>query len=220
MAIAVAVVLGACSTGATGPSRTAPARPAPDPASGTAPDVDPTEPGRPAHRDGPYEVTLVADFGPLPDGSGDAVVETTWTVDATGTRSLVVDTPAGFAARHVMTDDAHWWWLDPTVRETIADAEWVHFDLRQVEAVGGRLPAIVTEARVPLPDPGGIRVGQIVAGHEVLAVDIVSDDEVHLTVAGVERAVVHRRRPLPARTRVQVPDGAVDVADLPGVLRW
>ena len=73
---------------------------------------------------------------------------------------------------------------------------------------------------MPLPDPGGIRVGQIVAGHEVLAVDVVGHDEVHLTVAGIERPVVHRRRMLSPGTTLEFPEGAVDVADLPDVLRW
>jgi hypothetical protein len=218
LAVLAAALLTSCSTSA-GSAPEAPAPPAADPAAGAPPaDSPPAAPG--PDRGGAHEVVLVADFGPLPDGSGDAIVETRWTVDVSGTRSLVVDTPAGVAVHHVLTDDEHWWWLDPTVRETIADAEWIHFDLHEVEAVGGELPEIVAEARVPLPEPGDIVVGQIVAGHEVLAIEEVDDDEVHLTVAGIERAVVHRRRDLPAGTTIERPDGAVDVADLPEVLRW
>lgn len=221
--VLAALLLASCGAGIAAPEPAPPPAPAADPAARADPDdpgAETAESGPSGVGDGAYEVTLVADFGPLPDGSGDAVVETVWTVDAAGTRSLVVDTPAGFAAHHVMTDDEHWWWLDPTVRETIVDAEWIHFDLHAIDEVGGELPAIVAEARVPLPDPGGIRVGQIVAGHEVLAVDVVGADEVHLTVAGIERAVVHRRRTLPAGTTIEPPDDAVDVADLPDVLRW
>lgn len=214
--VLAAVLVTACGAGDAGPAPGAAARPTLDPAATAGPDAPPAA----VVGDGAYEVSLVADFGPRSDGSGDAVVETVWTVDAAGTRRLVVDTPAGFAAHHVMTDDEHWWWLDPGVRETIADAEWIRFDLRQIEAVGGELPEIVAEARIPLPDPGGIRVGQIVAGLEVLAVEVVSDDEARLTVAGIERPVVHRRRALPAGTILDPPRDAVDVADLPDVLRW
>jgi hypothetical protein len=219
--VLAALLLTSCGAGAAAPGAAPPPSPAADPAAR----ADRDDPGAETAESAPsgvgaHEVTLVADFGPLPDGSGDAVIETIWTVDAAGTRSLVVDTPAGFAAHHVMTDDEHWWWLDPTVRETIADAEWIHFDLHEIEEVGGELPAIGAEARVPLPDPGGIRVGHIVAGHEVLAVDVVGADEAHLTAAGIERAVVHRRRPLPVGTTIEPPDDAIDVADLPDVLRW
>ncbi|MFP5578632.1 MAG: hypothetical protein ACLGIZ_10400 [Acidimicrobiia bacterium] len=214
-----ALLLAGCGTSAAGPSATA-APPAVDPASA---DVEPgPHPGSAAgrHADGPYQVSIAVDLGPLPDGSGDTIIETTWTVDAAGTRELVVDTPAGHAARHVFTDDEHWWWVHPSAREELVDAEWIHFDLRQIEAAGGDVPEVVAEGRVPIPDPGEIVVGQIVAGHEVLAVDDVGDDEAHLTVAGIERPMVHRRRPLPPTTTIDIPDGAVDVADLPGVLRW
>lgn len=217
-----AVLLAACSTGAAAPPPRA-AAPDVDPSSDTRsaeePAPAPPGPSRPDERS-PHEVSLVADFGPLPDGTGNAVVETTWTVDAEGTRRMVVDTPAGHAAHHVITDDEHWWWLDPAVRETVADAEWIHFDLRAIEAAGGALPDLVAEARVPVPGPGEIHVGQIVAGHEVLAVEPVDDGEVHLTVAGIERPVVHRRRTLPVGTVIELPRDAVDVADLPDVLRW
>lgn len=217
-----AVLLAACATSAADPTPAASPPPAIDPASGATPEdeVDIADPEARDVEDGSYEIALIADLGPLPDGSGNAVVETTWTVDAAGTRSLVVDTPAGYAARHVMTDDEHWWWLEPAARESIADAEWIRFDLGQIEAVGAELPEIVAEARVAVPDPGEVRVGQVVAGHEVLAVDQIGPDEVHLTVAGIERPLVHRRRALPAGTTIELPDGAVDVADLPDVLRW
>lgn len=212
----LALLLAACSDRAAVPLPSAPPPAAADPASEPVADEPPDDPAE----GGPYEVSLTADFGPLRDGSGDAVVETVWTVDASGTRQMLVDTPAGPAARHVMTDDEHWWWLDPTVRGTVVDAEWVHFDLGRIEQAGAVLPEVVAEARVPLPAPGEILVGQTVAGHEVLAVEVVDRDEVLLTVAGVERPVVHARRALPAGTTVDIPDGAVDVSDLPDVLRW
>lgn len=216
-----AALLVACGTGAAGPPRPSP--PAVDPAGLAVPtDPVPDERGEAAADPtaGPHEISVVADFGPLPDGSGNAVVETIWTVDAHGTRRLVVDTPAGFAEQHVMTDGEHWWWLSPEVRETIADAEWVHFDLHAVELVGGRLPDIVTEARTVVPPPPDIVPGQLVAGREVLAAEVVGPHEVHLTVDGVEQPVVHRLRRLPADTTIELPVGAVDVRDLPEVLRW
>ena len=169
---------------------------------------------------GPHEVTVTADFGALPDGSGNAVVETSWTVDAAGTTHVVVDTPAGVAEQHVMTEHEHWWWIHPSAREAIVDAEWVHFDLRAIDEVGGALPDLVAEARAAVPHPGELAVGHAIAGHEVLAVEVVDDDEVRLRMDGIERPVRHRRRALPAGTVVEIPAGAVDVADLPDVLRW
>ena len=50
-------------------------------------------------------------------------------------------------------------------------------------------------------------------------VDAIGEGEVHLTVAGVERPVVLRRRALPPGTTVDVPAGAVDVRELPDHLR-
>lgn len=190
-----------------------------DPAAG-APSTDhrPGGPSAPAGG-GAHEISIVADFGPLPDGSGDAVVETTWTVDAHGTRRLVVDTPSGVAEHHVMTDDEHWWWLGPEVRATIVDAEWIHFDLAAIEDVGGELPEVVAEARSVVPPPPDIVPGHLLAGRQVLAAHVVSDDEVQLVVDGVERPVVHRRRLLPEGTTIELPTGAVDVRDVPGVLR-
>lgn len=216
--VLAAVLLAACSDPAAVPLPGDPPPPAVDPASGPGaePQIDAAAPAVPAE---PYEVSLIADFGPLPDGSGNAVVETVWTVDADGTRQLLIDTPAGPAARHVITDDEHWWWLHPSTRPTVVDAEWVHVDLRQVEQVGAELPEVVAEARVPVPPPGEIVAGQVVAGHEVLAVEVVDGDEARLTVAGIERPVVHRRRALPEGTTVAVPTGAVDLADLPDLLR-
>jgi hypothetical protein len=78
----------------------------------------------------------------------------------------------------------------------------------------------VAEARRPPPQPRDIAVGHVVAGREVLAVHVVDPDEVHLTVAGIDRPVALRRRGLPAGTTVEVPTGAVDVADVADVLRW
>lgn len=214
-----ALLLAGCGASAAGPSPTA-GPPALDPASVDAePGAHPGSDADP-QADGPYQVSIAVDLGPRPGATGDTIIETTWTVDAAGTRELVVDTPAGPAAHHVITDDEHWWWVHPSAREALVDAEWIHFDLRQIQAAGGDVPEVVAEGRVPIPDPGEIVVGQIVAGHEVLAVDDVGDDEAHLTVAGIERPMVHRRRPLPPTTAIDVPDGAVDVADLPDVLRW
>lgn len=218
VALAAVLLLGACSASAAGPSADpvprAPARTV-DPVGANRPEPDPV-----AEVAGAHEIALVADFGPLPDGSGRAVVETTWTRDATGTIRFAIVTPAGLAEQHVLTDAEHWWWLSPEVRGTIADAEWIRFDLAAVEEVGGELPDIVVEARRPPPQPHEIAVGDVVAGREVLAVEVVGDDEVHLTVAGVERPVIHVRRPLALGTTIDLPTGAVDVADLPGVLRW
>lgn len=221
--VLTASVLSGCGRGgAEVPAAPVPEPAVPDPAADPTPPAD-AEPGaapRSVVPDGPHEIVLVADFGPLPDGSGDAVVETTWTVDARGVGRLVVDTPAGPAVQHVMTETEHWWWLSPEVRSTIADAEWVYFDLAAIDEAGGVLPEVVAEARAPVPQPGEIEVGQIVGGREVRSIEVVDDDEVHLTVAGVERPVVHRRRRLPPGTLLEVPSGAVDVRDLPGVLRW
>jgi hypothetical protein len=211
-------LLVACSDTAAGPIPGEPPL-AVDPASESVPGPPTDATTAPAVGAGPHEVSLIADFGPLPDGSGNAVVETVWTVDADGTRQLLVDTPAGPAAHHVMTDDEHWWWLHPSTRQTVADAEWVHVDLRAVEQVGAELPEVVAEARVPLPPPGELVAGQVVAGHEVLAVQVVDRDEARLTVAGIERPVVHRRRTLAEGTTVAVPAGAVDLADIPDLLR-
>lgn len=219
-AIALALVtslVAGCATSPAGPAAgPVPPGPAVDPAGASTSET--TGPLRVS--DGPHEVTVVADFGPLPDGSGDAVVETTWTVDAAGTIRFVIDTPAGVAEEHVMTEDEHWWWLSPSVRDTIADAEWIRFDLPAIAEAGGELPEIVADARAAVLQPGEIEVGHTVAGHEVLAAEVVSDDEVHLTVEGVERPVVHRRRALAAGTTLDLPVGAVDVIDLPDVLRW
>lgn len=218
LALAVApLVLAGCAGGSDGPAAAPPAtRPTADPAGAPSPETADV----PDATDGPHEVSVVADFGPLPDGSGNAVVTTSWTVDAAGTTDFVVDTPAGVADRHVMTEDEHWWWVNPEVRETVADAEWIHFDLRAVEEAGGALPDLIAQAREAVLHPGDIDVGHTFAGHEVLAADVVDQDEVHLTMAGVERPVVHRRRALPDGTTVEIPSGAVDVSDLPDVLRW
>ena len=216
----LALLLGACGTSAAEP-RAASSPPSVDPVSepATVADVEPPS-AEESVSEGPYEVALIADFGPLPDGSGDAVVETTWTMAADGTRELVIDTPAGYAAHHVMTDDEHWFWIAPAARDALVDAEWVHFDLREIEAVGGELPEVVAEARVPVPAPGEITTGSVIAGHEVLAVDEVGDDEVHLTMDGIDEPVVHRRRALPADTSIEIPTDALDVSDLPEALRW
>ena len=217
---AAAALLTACGTSSAEPAPpTASPPPSVDPGSDLPSADDPPAP-EPLADDGPHEIAIVADFGPLPDGTGDAVVTTTSTVDASGTRRLLVDTPAGPAAHHVMTDDEHWWWIHPAGREAVVDARWVHFDLREIEAVGGELPEVIAEARTPVPDPGEIVLGQIVAGHEVVGIEVVDDDEVHLTMAGIERPVVHRRRALPAETTIELPEGALDVADLPEALRW
>ncbi len=211
------LLLAACGGSAGGqPPGAAPGHRGPDPAGAPAPDVAP-EPDPAA---GPHEVSVVLDLGPLPDGSGGAVVTTTWTVDAAGTTRLVVDTPAGVTERHVMTEDEHWYWIVPAARGTLVDAEWIHFDLRAIDEVGGVLPESIVEARGPVPQPGEIVVGDPIAGQRVVEVEVVGDDEVRLGLVGVERPVVHRRRALPAGTAVEIPTGAVDVSDLPDVLRW
>ena len=213
-ALAAALVLTACSTSSATPVR-APSPAAVDPASGPAP-----QPSASSSADGPHEVALVADLGPLPDGAGRAVVETTWTTDGSGTVRLVIDTPAGIAEQHVLTADEHWWWLHREARRTIVDAEWIRFDLAAIEAAGGELPDVVVEARQPPPQPGQIAPGDVVAGREVHAVEAIGDDEVHLTVTGIEQPVVLRRRALRPGTTIAVPTGAVDLEELPDRLRW
>ncbi|MCO8128458.1 hypothetical protein NHL50_14700 [Acidimicrobiia bacterium EGI L10123] len=213
-ALAAALVLTACSSGSAASTSRVPPPSAVDPAS--EPALDPaSDPPT-----GPHEIALVADLGPLPDGSGRAVVETTWRTDGAGTVHLAIDTPAGIVEQHVGTADEHWWWLHPEVGRTVADAEWVRFDLDAVAAAGGELPDVVVEARQPPPQPDGIGPGDAVAGREVLAVEVVGDDEVHLTVAGIERPVLLRRRPLRPGTIVAVPSGSVDLRELPALLRW
>lgn len=213
-ALAVALCLTACTADAAAPPPTRPGPSPTDPPSSSAPAPDP------APADGAHEVTFVADLGPRRDGPGRAVVETTWTTDGDGTVRVAVDTPVGLVEQHVFTDDEHWWWLHPEARQTVADAEWIHFDLDAIAAVGGELPDVVREARLPPPLPLEVGVGSQLAGLEVLAVEVVDDDHVRLTLDGVERAAVLRRRSLPGSHRVRQPTGAVDVTDLPGVLRW
>lgn len=215
-ALAAALSLTACSTGAATEPPTAPApAQAADPAAQPPSDASLVVPAA-----GPTEIVLVADLGPLPDGPGRAVVETTWTTDGAGTVRLVVDTPAGIAAQHVQTADEHWWWLHPEARRTIVDAEWIHFDLAAIEEVGGVLPDVVTEARQEPPQLQEIAAGDVVAGQEVQAVEVVDDGEVHLTVAGIEQPWILRHRVLPSGTTVDLPAGAVDVRDVPDRLRW
>jgi len=217
-ALVAALVLTACSSSAATPSPLAPA--AVDPGSGSS--SEPSASSEPAGSSvgGPHEVALVADFGPLPDGSGRAVVEATWTHDGDGTVRFVLDTPAGIVEQHVLTPDEHWWWLHPEARQSIADVEWIHFDVGVIADAGGALPDVVVDARQPPPQPDEIAPGDVVAGHEVRAVDAGGEDEVHLTVAGVERPVVLRRRALPPGATIDVPAGAVDVRELPNHLRW
>jgi len=217
-ALAAALVLSACSSGSAPSTSRVPPPPAVDPGvdptSGPAP--DPAS-GPPA---GPHEIALVADLGPLPDGSGRAVVETTWRTDGAGIVHLAIDTPAGLAEQHVGTADEHWWWLHPELRRTVADAEWVRFDLAAVEAAGGELPDVVVAARQPPPQPDEVAPGDVVAGRQVLAVEAVGDDAVHLTVTGIEQPVLLRRRALRSGTVVAVPSASVDARDLRDRLRW
>jgi hypothetical protein len=222
VALVAALVLTACSTSAATPSPTAPSEVDPGSGSSSAPPASSSDDPSSASSavDGPHEVALVADFGPLPDGSGRAVVEATWTTDGDGTVHFVLDTPAGITDQHVLTADEHWWWLHPEARRTIADVEWIHFELDVIAEVGGALPDVVVDARQPPPQPHGIAPGDVVAGHEVQAVDAIGEDEVHLTVAVIERPVVLRRRALPPGTSIDVPVGAVDVRELPDHLRW
>lgn len=218
--LAAALSLAACADDASDPVADPPRRspvgsagPAPAP---PAPEPEPTQADV---ADGPHEVALIADLGPLPEG-GRAVVETTWTTDADGTVRLAIDTPAGLADQHVFTEEEHWWWFSPQVRRTVADAEWVRFDLDAVARAGGELPDIVLAARRHPPRPRDVAVGHVVAGREVLAVESVDHDEVRLTVAGIEQPVVLAQRALPEETVVEIPSGAVDAADVPSVLRW
>lgn len=210
-AILAALVLASC---AAAPAAE-PDQPVVHPTGIDPPSATGAEPGDVAH-----EIVVVADLGALPDGSGRAVVTTTWTTDAAGTVRFAIETPAGLAEQHVHTATEHWWWMPPPVRPAIVEAEWIRFDLDEVAAAGGTLPDVVAAARRPPPELHDLTVGDEVAGRAVLAVEVVRDDEIHLTVAGIERPVIHRRRALPASTRIDRPAGAVDVADLPGALPW
>lgn len=218
---AVALFLTACA--AEAPSRPVDAAtvPAPDPspdppgASGGNPSpelVDDPGASSPEAAGPAVEVTLTIPVGELPDGTAGAV--TIRTVEAGGRREVVVDTPAGVVDRHVMTEHEHWWWITPLARD-VADVEWIHIDLRELDDAGGELPGPVADARVPLPEPGELATGVVLADREVRAVTPVDPDEDRVEVEGLDEPVVLRRRRLPPGTTIELPRGATPLRELP-----
>lgn len=211
--VALLAVAGACGT-PPDPPRDAPAALASPAADG--PDevrADPPGPDEAAH-----ELTLTLPAGVLPDGTEGAVVIRS--VAAGDRREVVVETPAGVVDHHVVTADQHWWWIPPAAREAGIAAEWVRIDVAAVERAGGELPDLVADARVPLPAPGDVRAGTDLAGREVLDVEHVGPDEDRLHLAGLERPAVLRRRALPPGTRIEPPQRATSLQDLPDAVRW
>lgn len=190
-----------------GPVDAVPAAPAPPPA----------EPrGEPAATDAPHEIEITIEIGRLPDGT-DVTVVLRETV-AGDRRHVVIETPEGIVDQHVVTDDEHWWWIAPALRATVLDAEWVHLDVAEVERAGATLPAVVRDARQPLPGPEELQVGDRVAGSEVVALERLGPDHVRAEVDGVRGPVVVRRRSLPAGTTVELPSGATPVREVPALL--
>lgn len=160
----------------------------------------------------PVELALTIHVGTMPDGSEvDIVVRS---VEADGRREVTMSSPDGIVDHHVIEGDRHWWWIPPVARELTGGVEWVHLDVAEVEAVG-ELPDLVAGARVPLPEPGDVEVGVVVAGYEVVEVDDVGPDEQRLVLEGLDEPAVLSRRHLPASTRVRLPAGATDLRDLP-----
>jgi hypothetical protein len=164
----------------------------------------------------PHEVTITIEIGQLPDGSDVAVVlrETV----AGDRRHVVIETPEGTVDQHVVTDDEHWWWIAPAVRTAVLDAEWIHIDVAEVERAGATLPDLVLDARRPLPRPEELRVGDEVAGYEVVAVEVLGPDHARAEVDGIGGPVVVRRRALPAGTTVELPRGATPMREVPALL--
>jgi len=215
--VAATLALTACGAGAAPPpAAVQPPAPSPDPASSPAPDPASSpspdaSPARPAGEEQAVEITLEIPVGRLPDGTDGAV--TVRAVTAGERRELVVDTPAGVVDRHVMTDDEHWWWITPAAREVV-DVEWIHIDLREVEAIGGDLPGPVADARAMLPAPGEVEVGTVLGGREVRAVDRVGPDEDRVVVAGLDEPVVLRRRVLREPVTIEPPREATSLREL------
>lgn len=158
------------------------------------------------------ETELVIRVGTMPDGTEVEVVVRS--VEAGGRREVTMTSPDGVVDRHVVDGDDHWWWIPPMARELTGGVEWVHLDVGEVEAVG-ELPDPVAAARVPLPAPGAVEVGAVVAGYEVVSVEDRGPDEQLLVLEGLEEPAVLRRRSLPAGTRIDLPAGATELRDLP-----
>lgn len=190
---------------------------APDPVADLRAPDPPRSPSPAAPPGGlPVELRLSIPVGEAPDGTTLEVVVRS--VEVSGRRLVTIDTPAGRVDQHVVTDDEHWWWIPPMAREAVGEVRWIHIDVREVEAVDGQLPDVVTDARLPLPAPGQLRPGTTVAGYEVVDVQRVGPDEDDLTLAGIDGPVRLRRRVLPAGTEVELPPDAVELADLPAAV--
>jgi len=162
--------------------------------------------------DDPVEVTLVIPVGTMPDGTEVEVVVRE--VVAGGRREVRLDTPAGVVDHHVVDGDEHWWWIPPMVRDAAGGVEWVHLDVAEAEAVG-ELPDPVADARVPLPRPGGVEAGLVVAGYEVTEVERVDARTDRLVLDGLEQPAVLTLRALAPGTRIELPVGATELRDLP-----
>ncbi|HEX4903387.1 MAG TPA: hypothetical protein VFV42_11295 [Acidimicrobiales bacterium] len=189
----------------------------PPAAAAPAPEVDPPRAAaRAAAADGAIETTLSIPVGTAGDGTLLEVVVRS--VEAGERRLVAIDTADGRIDQHVVTPREHWWWIVPAAREAVGGIEWIHVDVAQVEAAGEPLPDVVADARVPLPGPGELEVGTRVAGYEVVAVERVGEDEDLVTLAGLDEPARLRRRSLPASTRIDLPDDAVELTDLPDLL--
>lgn len=217
-AAACALALSACSAGAAPPELADPADAGPSVVAGfleeragdgaAVPSVDVT---------GPHEITLVFPLGPLPEGgTGEIVMRAVVLGDR---HEVEIRTPVGVVDRHIATEDDHWWWVAPMVRDAI-DVEWVHFDIGEVEEAGGVLPELIAGAREPMAGPGEVREGDLLGDGVVRAVRHVGPDEDELVVDGFDEPVVLRRRALPASTTIEPPAQATPVTELGEHLRW
>lgn len=209
LASTLALSLGGCALDPAGPAA----------AGGTGPAPVPAVPAERGAR--PYEVVLTADLRELAAGRPDAglgLIETRQVVAGDRTQ-LVISAGGTVLDQHVTTPDEHWLWVQPELRHDVVEAEWVHLDVAAVEGAGGQLPRHVAAARGRMPGPDEVRVGDDVGGYEVLDVEALPDGgAVRLTVSDLPVPLTLRRRALPATTTVELPRGAVDLRELPGLL--
>lgn len=220
--VAPVLLLAGCGIGPAGSVAPAAAkarshRPMADPAAGPGT----SEAQRPApDEDQPHELVLSGDLRHLAAGrpdATDAVVELR--VVVAGSRSHVTTSVGGqILDQHVVTADAHWLWIPPDLRGAVVDAEWLRLDVAAIEDAGLPLPRHVAAARVPVPAPDDVEIGDLVGGMEVLEVEPLTGHAVRLTMAGVPVPMTLRRRSLPAGTEVELPAGAVDAREVPDLL--
>lgn len=220
---AVALLLAGCGTAGARSSSddTGPAgsdRPAVDPAAARDPAAAPD--ARVGDAGPPHELRLTGDLRDLAAGradADDAVVEVR-VVEAGGRSHVTTSVGGRVVDQHVATADGHWMWIPPELRPGLVDAEWVHLDVGALEDAGLPLPRNVAAARGRAPTPGEVEVGDVVGGMEVLEVEPLAGDAVRLRLVDVPVPMTLRRRPLPEGTEVELPDDAVDVRDVPGLL--